>query len=101
MKREHENYDKHECKKKKEWEMKREWEMCVMLLGFFNQSRVFSTTGQAVEMLRFNNNSPHCSSEDRKREKVTHRTDLFIHHLQQPPDAWSSVTVGQIRATEV
>lgn len=43
--------------------------MCVMLLGLFNQSGVFSTTGQAVEMLWFNNNSPQCSSEDWKREK--------------------------------
>lgn len=37
--------------------------------GLFNQSRVFSTTGQAVEMLWFNNNSPRRSSEDWKRRE--------------------------------
>lgn len=60
------------------WRKCRKWsesEECVapvMLLGLFNESRVFSTIGQAVEMLRFNNNSLPRSSEDWKGEKVTH-----------------------------
>lgn len=81
--------------------MKREWEKRAMLLGLFNQSRVFSTTGQAEERLCFNNNFPHCSFEDGKSKKVTRREDSPINHLHQPADAWSSITVGQMRATEV
>ncbi len=87
MKREHENYGKDECKKKKEREMKREWEMCVMLLSLFNQSSMFSTTGQAVEMLWLII-TPLCSSEDTQRERE--RESTTESRLVHPSSATAS-----------
>lgn len=55
--------------------------MCDAAWVLFNQSRVFSTTGQAGEMLRFNNNSStaHLKTEKREKERKLHRERDPVH----------------------
>lgn len=64
--------------KKAGWEMKRERETSHFISS---EQWVPSHSPCAAETLGFND-------------------DAFIHHVHQPADVGSSVTVGQIRATE-
>lgn len=101
MKREHGNYRKDECD-----EEKRVGNEARKSLSSFYLIRAECSEPlpgcRAAEMLWFNNNSPHRSSEPWKEaESNAEQSHSFIHHLHHPADARPSVTVSQIRATEV